>query len=60
MFPEQISTGLFGNGAVPDILLNASLGSIAVGHPLASYLLGRELLDGEVSLDPGNHLDNSK
>ena len=50
VFPEQISTGLFGNGDVPDALLGASIGSIAVGHPLASYLLGGELLGGGVGL----------
>lgn len=50
MFPEQISTGLFGNGEIYDTLLGASIGSIAVGHPLASYLLGGELLGGGVSL----------
>ena len=50
VFPEQISAGLFGNGDVPDALLGASIGSIAVGHPLASYLLGGELLSGGVGL----------
>lgn len=50
VFPEQISAGLFGNGDILDTLLGASIGSIAVGHPLASYLLGGELLGGGVSL----------
>jgi len=50
LFPEQISTGLFGNGDILDTLLGASIGSIAVGHPLASYLLGGELLGGGVGL----------
>ena len=50
MFPEQISSGLFGNGEIIDTLLGASIGSIAAGHPLASYLLGGELLGGGVSL----------
>jgi hypothetical protein len=50
VFPDQISAGVFGNGAVPDALLGASVGSIAVGHPMASYLLGGELLSGGVSL----------
>ena len=49
-FPEQISSGLFGNGDILDTLLGASIGSIAAGHPLASYLLGGELLGGGVSL----------
>ena len=50
LFPEQISSGLFGNGDILDTLLGASIGSIAAGHPLASYLLGGELLGGGVSL----------
>jgi len=50
VFPEHISAGLFGNGDILDTLLGASIGSIAAGHPLASYLLGGELLGGGVSL----------
>jgi uncharacterized membrane protein len=50
VFPEQISAGLFGNGDILDTLLGASIGGIAAGHPLASYLLGGELLGGGVSL----------
>lgn len=50
LFPEQISAGLFGNGDMLDGLLGAVIGSIAVGHPLASYLLGGELLRGGVGL----------
>ena len=50
VFPEQITAGLFGNGDIIDTLLGASIGSIAAGHPLASYLLGGELLGGGVSL----------
>ena len=50
VFPELISAGLFGNGDIIDTLLSASIGSIAAGHPLASYLLGGELLSGGVSL----------
>jgi len=50
LFPEQISAGLFGNGDFVDTLLGASIGSIAAGHPLASYLLGGELLGGGVSM----------
>ena len=50
MFPEQVSSGLFGNGEIIDTLLGAYIGSIAAGHPLASYLLGGELLGGGVSL----------
>jgi uncharacterized membrane protein YraQ (UPF0718 family) len=50
LFPEQMSAGLFGNGDIIDTLLGASIGSIAAGHPLASYLLGGELLGGGVNL----------
>ncbi len=50
VFPEQISSGLFGNGDVPDTLLGTAIGSVAVGHPLASYLLGGELLGAGVPL----------
>jgi len=50
VFPEQISSGLFGNGEFLDTVLGASIGGIAAGHPLASYLLGGELLHGGVSL----------
>lgn len=50
VFPERISAGLFGNGDILDTLLGASIGSIASGHPLASYLLGGELLRGGAGL----------
>jgi uncharacterized membrane protein YraQ (UPF0718 family) len=49
-FPQQISAGLFGNGDILDSLLAAMIGSIATGSPIASYLLGGELLGGGVSL----------
>jgi hypothetical protein len=50
LFSEQISAGLFGHGDIPDATLGAAIGSIAAGHPLASYLLGGELLSGGVGL----------
>lgn len=50
VFPQKISAGLFGHGDLLDTLLGASFGSIAAGHPLASYLLGGELLGGGVGL----------
>jgi hypothetical protein len=49
-FPEQISAGLFGSNDALDALIGAAAGSIAAGHPLASYLLGGELLKNGVSL----------
>lgn len=50
LFSEEISAGLFGHGDIPDAMLGAAIGSIAAGHPLASYLLGGELLSGGVGL----------
>jgi len=50
VFPEQISAGLFGASDALDALIGASVGSVAAGHPLASYLLGGELLKSGVSL----------
>ncbi|MCW9046670.1 MAG: hypothetical protein OQK46_01215 [Gammaproteobacteria bacterium] len=50
VFQEQITAGLFGNGELVDTLLGASIGSIAAANPLASYLLGGEMLSGGVSL----------
>lgn len=52
LFPEEISSGLFGHGDIIDATVGAAIGSIAAGHPLASYLLGGELLAGEVGLIP--------
>lgn len=50
VMPKQITTTLFNGNAFHDALLGASIGSIAMGHPLASYVLGGELLDAGVSL----------
>jgi uncharacterized membrane protein YraQ (UPF0718 family) len=50
LFPERISAGLFGGSDALDALIGASVGSVAAGHPLASYLLGGELLESGVSL----------
>ena len=50
IFPEQLSAGLFGGSNALDALIGASVGSVAAGHPLASYLLGGELLKSGVSL----------
>ena len=50
LFPDKLSRGLFGNGDIPDAMLGAAIGGIATGHPLASYLLGGELLAGGVGL----------
>jgi hypothetical protein len=50
LLPKQIAAGLFGHGAAIDALLATLFGSIAAGHPLASYLLGGELLKAGVGL----------
>jgi uncharacterized membrane protein YraQ (UPF0718 family) len=48
--PGHITAELFGASQWQDALLGTAVGSIAMGHPLASYLLGGELLKGGVSL----------
>jgi len=50
LVPGQMSAGLFGQNDLIDVLLGASAGSVAAGHPLASYILGGELLAQGVSL----------
>ncbi len=49
-FPKDISVGFFSGNPLSDTIRGAALGSIAAGHPLASYILGGELLSGGVSL----------
>ena len=50
IFPAVISREIFGRHDFLDALLGASVGSIAVGNPLASYVLGGELLTAGVSM----------
>ena len=50
VLPEQATVAWFGSNDLLDALIGASVGSIAVGHPLSSYILGGELLDQGVSL----------
>ena len=50
LFPAQVASDWFGRWGFVDVLIGAGVGSIAAGHPLASYLLGGELLVGGVSL----------
>jgi hypothetical protein len=50
LFSERVSAGLFGDSDTLDALIGASVGSVAAGHPLASYLLGGELRKSGVSL----------
>jgi hypothetical protein len=49
-FPKDISVGFFDGNPISDAIRGAALGSVAAGHPLASYVLGGELLSGGVSL----------
>ncbi len=48
--PKSAVTTLFGHGDLVDVAVGAGLGSVVTGHPLASYLLGGELLVMDVSL----------
>ncbi|MBE0550480.1 MAG: hypothetical protein IH627_23025 [Rubrivivax sp.] len=48
--PRSGLQGWFGQQPVLDVLLGAAVGSVAMGHPLAGYILGGELLDAGVSL----------
>jgi uncharacterized membrane protein YraQ (UPF0718 family) len=48
--PARAMTDWFGGNAYLDALTGALSGSLAAGHPLASYLLGGELLEQGVSL----------
>lgn len=50
LLPEHISAGLFSRYDFFNVLLSASIGSVATGHPLASYILGGELLAKGISL----------
>jgi uncharacterized membrane protein YraQ (UPF0718 family) len=50
LYPEDLSAGLFGASDTLDALIGASVGGVAAGHPLASYLLAGELLKSGVSL----------
>lgn len=50
LFPAEVASNWFGQQDFVDVLIGTTVGSIAAGHPLASYLLGGELLAGGVSL----------
>lgn len=50
LFPAETASKWFGQQGFIDVLIGTSVGSIAAGHPLVSYLLGGELLAGGVSL----------
>ncbi len=48
--PTDRVAGWFGRNDVLDALIGASFGSVTAGHPLASYVLGGELLAKGISL----------
>jgi len=50
LFPQQLAADLFGGHAMLDATVGASVGGIAAGHPIASYVLGGELRHAGVSL----------
>jgi hypothetical protein len=50
LFPAETVADWFGQLDFSDVIVGTAIGSIAAGHPLASYLLGGELLAGGVSL----------
>jgi uncharacterized membrane protein YraQ (UPF0718 family) len=51
LFSGQITESLFGQGVVWDTVLGALIGSVALGHPSASYILGGELRAAGVELE---------
>jgi hypothetical protein len=50
LFSGQITGALFGHGVLLDTVVGALIGSVALGHPSASYILGGELLAAGVEL----------
>jgi uncharacterized membrane protein YraQ (UPF0718 family) len=48
--PGSTLQELFGRHPLLDVLVGAMTGSVAMGHPVAGYVLGGELLAGGVSL----------
>ncbi len=50
LFPHVISARLFGQGLLLDTLIGAGLGSLAIGQPMISYIVGGELLAAGVEL----------
>jgi len=50
LLPSDKAAEWFGKNNVLDALIGATLGSVAAGHPLTSYVLGGELLANGISL----------
>jgi len=47
---DSVSINLFTGHGLLDAFLGASIGSVAAGHPIVSYMLGGELLTAGISL----------
>ena len=50
VLPSSLVARVFGHGALADVILGAGFGGVVTGHPLASYILGGELLMMDISL----------
>ena len=50
VIPHSLVASIFGHGELIDVLLGTGFGGVVTGHPLASYVLGGELLAVDVSL----------
>ena len=50
IFSHQMLTGVFGNNDLLDTVIGATVGGVAAGHPMASYIFGGELLSAGVGL----------
>lgn len=50
LIEEKLTAELFSGHDFLDALIGAALGSVAMGHPMVSYLLGGEFLNKGVSL----------
>ena len=50
LIPKTAYTTFFGQGQVLNSLIGSSLGSVLVGNPITSYIIGGELLENGVGL----------
>lgn len=50
LFPHVITARLFGHGLLLDTVLGAGIGSLAIGQPMISYIVGGELLAAGVEM----------
>ena len=47
---EEMLASLFSGAPFPDMLIGLGTGSVAMGQPVASYIIGGELLNSGISL----------